>query len=553
MKLRPLLSLIGLATLAIACHKDAAPPAPSPSPLLPVAVQFQFGAGASPVAIDSTTKVLRNLPAGVDAQKLAATAVLPSGYTISPDPSVAADYTKGVTFKLTGSQGSYNIKLTAMPYDSLANPYGIYTVKDLSNVRHYLTGYFILMNDIALPSASDANAATLTGISDYGSYGWYSIGSRYVNGGHIVFRGSIDGQNHLIKNLNIAYRDGGVPMPDGIDTVVHSGKGYDGLFGYAVGARFKNIGIQLAGGIVGTGSDGSRVMGSLVGLADTCTISNCYVTGAGSLSGGGSTGGLIGTLRTSNISKCYASITHTPGTFSISNGGGLIGDAYFSTISACSAVCDITGNANLGGLVGYVSTCSIRNSYASGTVVESPSNGGALIPSDAIGGLIGTVTSVNSVAPSSTLINNCYAIVNVTGASGGDATYLGSTYIGGLVGSISQNASKVTVSNCFAAGAVTRTFTNSNPATPMIGGLAGNTFNGVFAAAGGACTNYWDKTTSTQSLLGGGNASIAPDNGITANGMTTTQMKTQTTYAGWDFTTTWGIDQSKNNGYPYLR
>jgi hypothetical protein len=541
--------LFGLSVLAFACSKKQdAPPA---SPVLPVSVQFEFGTGASPITIDSTNKILRNLPAGCNVQKLAATAVLPSGYTISPDPSTVQDYTKGVNFTIKGAQGSYNIKLTALPYDSLSNPYGIYTVMDLSNVRHYLNGYFVLMNDIQLPNMSDQNAVASTGIADYATNGWYSIGSQYVNGGSIIFRGSLDGQNHLIKNLNIAYRTSSSSIPNGLDTVTHNGKSYNGIFGYAIGGRFKNIGVQLAGGIGGIGNgEADGGIGALAGRADTCTFTNCYATGAGTLSGSTDVGGLVGTLRASSMSKCYAAITHAAGNFAIVSGGGLIGAAYFSTISSCNASCDVTGSFTVGGLIGFVNTSTVQNSYASGIVVEAPSNGGAMVPADAMGGLIGSVTSAS---PSLTLINNCYSLGSVTGASSGDPTYLGSCYFGGLIGNINQNASKVTVTNCYAAGAVTRTFANPTPSTPLIGGLTGNTFNGVFATAGGTCSNYWDKQTGTQTVLGGGNATIAQDNGITANGVTTAQMKTQATYTGWDFTSTWGIDPSKNNGYPYLR
>ncbi len=407
------------------------------------------------------------------------------------------------------------------------------------------------MNDIQLPAVTDANADGITGISDYDSYGWYSIGSHYVNGGHIVFRGSLDGQNHIIKNLSILYRTSTL-MPNGMDTVPHSGKSNEGLFGYAVGGRFKNIGIQLAGGIVGISTSESRGgVGALVGYADTCTFYNCYANaGTGSISGGLDVGGLVGVLRTGAMTRCYSSIAHTAGNFAVLNGGGLLGSAYFSTITSSNSTCDVTGAATLGGLIGFVSTSTIQNSYAAGAVVEAPSNGGALMPFNTAGGLIGTVSSVS---PSLTLINNCYAVGNVTGASSGDASFLGSSYIAGLVGSISATSSKVTVSNCYAAGAVTRTFNSANPSTPLIGGLAGNTFNGVFATAGGSCSNYWDRQTGTQSVLGGGNAVIAQDNGITANGKTTSEMKTQATYIGWDFTSTWGIDQSKNNGYPFLR
>jgi hypothetical protein len=39
----------------------------------------------------------------------------------------------------------------------------------------------------------------------------------------------------------------------------------------------------------------------------------------------------------------------------------------------------------------------------------------------------------------------------------------------------------------------------------------------------------------------------------TAEGKSTSQMKTQSSYSNWDFTNVWAINSAKNDGYPYLR
>lgn len=79
---------------------------------------------------------------------------------------------------------------------------------------------------------------------------------------------------------------------------------------------------------------------------------------------------------------------------------------------------------------------------------------------------------------------------------------------------------------CTAGGDISGTGNN-------VGGLVGQN-------DGGAVTgSYWDMDTSGQSTSDGG------------TGRTTAQMKQQATFSGWDFTTIWGIFESKT--YPLLR
>src|SRR6187399_2326876 len=282
------------------------------------------------------------------------------------------------------------------------------------------------MNDIQLPDLTAANAASSVGISDYSQYGWFSIGSRYVNGAHVIFRGSLDGQNHVIKNFTSSYRPGGNPPPAGIDPG-RNGKGTDGVFGYAISATFKNIGIQLsANGIKDFVAEGEAYdfVGSLVGLTDSSTITNCYVTGNAGITAGPYSGGLIGAARNSTISKSYAALTVPAGNYAItsgSDGGGLIGSAFGSNISDCYASCSIKGSVSVGGFIGAANTCTIKTCYASGNVMESPYNAfGSLIAPNVLGGLIGTVSSA---PPATTVIENCYALGDVTGANGANTDF----------------------------------------------------------------------------------------------------------------------------------
>ncbi len=552
-KFSGVISAFLFAAVLFGCKKKSDDVDNTPAQFQPVT--FKFGSDSTTITVDNSVQVIKNMPRSCDAKQLAAAVVLPAGYSISPNPATVQDYTNGIIYTVTNSNGkTYTVQVTVLAYNAVSNPYGIYTAKHLSDIRNGLNDSYVLMNDIQLPELTATNAASSVGISDYAQYGWYSIGSRYVNGAHVIFRGSLDGQNHIIKNFTSAYRPSSNPQPVGIDPG-RNGKGTDGVFGYAISATFKNIGIQLgASGIkdfVAQG-EGYDFVGSLVGLTDSSTITNCYVTGNAGITAGPSSGGLIGAARNSNITKCYATLTVPAGNYaitSITDAGGLIGSAYNSNITDCYASCSVNGSVNAGGFIGAANTCMIKTCYASGNVVEIPYNAfGSLIASNNIGGFIG---AVSSVSPATAIIQNCYALGSVTGANGLNTDFHKSTRIGGLIGQIVPVSGPVSITNCYVTGSISRVWTNAS-APFLTGALAGNTPNGVFIAST-VCTNYWDKTTTGQTNLGGGNGTLAQDNSFTANGKTTAEMKTTATYINWDFTSVWNVVSGTNNGYPHLR
>jgi hypothetical protein len=539
-----------LAAAIFSCKKDETQ---TPAQFQPVT--FKFGPDSTAVTIDNAVQTLKNMPRGTDAKQLVADAVLPTGYSISPNPATAQDYTKGVTYTVTNNNGkTYTVQITIPVYDAVTNPYGIYTPKHLNDIRNGLIDSYVLMNDIQLPDLAAANAASTTGISDYKDYGWYSIGATYVNGGHVIFRGSLDGQNHVIKNFTSIYRPNSAPLPNGIDAG-RNGKSTDGIFGYAIGASFKNIGIQLSStGVkdVDINNEAYGYVGTLVGLADSSTFTNCFVTGTTNVLGGQYTGGLIGAIRNTTISKSYSNLSPATGSYAIvstTEGGGLTAFAYNSTISDCYSSSSIVSAVEIGGLIGLVNTCTIKTSYASGNVAEAPMNTTqSLVAPNSLGGLIGSLTSV---APATAVIQNCYALGAVKGVNGSNTDFHKSSRIGGLIGAIGNTSGPVSVTNCYAAGAVSRVWTSATIPF-LIGGLVGNTPNGVFITSA-VCTNYWDKATTGQTFLGGGNATLAQDNGFTTNGKNSAEMKTSALYTNWDFSAVWNLTAGTNNGYPYLR
>src|SRR5687767_12223296 len=102
MKFRlPIAFVLLVVTGMVSCKKGS--DGPQQAVLQPIT--FKFGQDATPVIIDQATQTLKNMPRSCDVKQLVATAVLPSGFSISPDATIAKDYTKGVTYTITTNEG----------------------------------------------------------------------------------------------------------------------------------------------------------------------------------------------------------------------------------------------------------------------------------------------------------------------------------------------------------------------------------------------------------------------------------------------------------------
>lgn len=164
-----------------------------------------------------------------------------------------------------------------------------------------------------------------------------------------------------------------------------------------------------------------------------------------------------------------------------------------------------------GGLVGYLYSGSIDQSFASGDI-DTKYGGGYE------GGLVGTFTNYYATSIS---VSNSYA-------SGSVAGYW---VIGGLIGTTSR-PNKVVVSS-YSLGAI-----DGSSDLTASGGFAGKYKNTQ------ATYDYWNIDTSgTNQGCGQGKCS-----GIT--GLTDVQLKSALP-AGFD-SNTWGQNATINNGYPYL-
>jgi len=175
--------------------------------------------------------------------------------------------------------------------------------------------------------------------------------------------------------------------------------------------------------------------------------------------------------------------------------GGLVGLNDGSIIN-CYATGSVIGNMYAGGLAG-LNNGSIMNSYANvtGSVTGIASTGGFA------GRNVGSIT-------------NCYATGSV----------IGNMYVGGFTGSNGGS-----IINCYAAGNVT-----------------GKTEVGAFLGVNrSSITNCYYLSNSIRGV-----GMQYDEASGTATGMSG-QMKTQSAFTGFDFTTIWSINEGAS--FPYLR
>ncbi|MDN5046680.1 hypothetical protein O8C97_03235, partial [Aliarcobacter butzleri] len=231
------------------------------------------------------------------------------------------------------------------------NPYTITNWTQLQNINNsnILTQnyYFNLLNNL--------NSSTAGYMGNTGT-GWNPIGNNSSN----TFAGIFDGKGFTISNLYIN-------RPSQI---------YIGLFGWISGT-IKNL------GLVDVNITGNGTIGGLAGYNYNGTIENSYLTG--NVTGtGNSVGGLVGYNNSGTITNSYTN-GRVKGNDRV---GGLVGYNDYGTVQNSYATAEVIGTGNdVGGLIGIQNGGKTENSYASGTITGNSNIGGL------IGRNFGTITN----------------------------------------------------------------------------------------------------------------------------------------------------------------
>ena len=234
-------------------------------------------------------------------------------------------------------------------------------------------------------------------------------------GSNSCFRGTFDGQGHVISGLRIS-----------------SSSQYVGLFGYSDGLIIKNLVLDGTCSVTSTPSSTSSNAGSVIGGCNgDFMITNVVNMGSVNFTGSGSgtlyLGGIAGSLSilqsNSEVYNCinYGSVTHSDGVSSESYIGGIIGNGIGKNIEVGETI-NVTNNANygtitypssqsngyIGGIIGASSFVTLKNCLSSGRIEKGGCN--------YVGGILGAWNGNNA-------ITNCYWTDETgTDKSDGDGT-----------------------------------------------------------------------------------------------------------------------------------
>ena len=256
----------------------------------------------------------------------------------------------------------------------------------------------------------------LTSDIDLGGKEWDPIGdtvSALILGGkdYLVFAGNFDGKGYTIKNLTI----GTEASPCSGDVC--------GLFGATSGTIedvvLENVSINYIGEKY-SNAYYFRMAGALVGYS-MGDIVNCTVTGLDMKAGSDGS---------------YVTLNSIGGLVGIQDG-----DTTVSHSRVSGKIEETTKKGNVGGFVGTLVKGSSAKYCGADVSVEVTGSGRGI----AVGGFVGIG---NGVTTDETLIENCYATGNITGAE----------YAGGFVGNISG----LNISNCYAKGNVSNSFVGAS-------------------------------------------------------------------------------------------
>jgi|GEM_PF-2267092 len=319
--------------------------------------------------------------------------------------------------------------------------------------------------------------------------------------------------------------------------------------------------------------------GGISGYHNSGTISDCYNTGTISASSNApSAGGICGASR-SDILNCRNEGTVAASGSSTSNAGGICGYNDNRKISGCRNMGTVGASGSIysyvGGICGYNMNGNISDSYNTGAASASANNNDYNSNCSYTGGICGynnsgvirncyntgTISSISSINSSITyiysyaggicgynsgagIVSNCYNTGTVSSlSSSNNRSNCDNAYAGGICG---YNTSGI-ISSCYNTGAVSG---NGGYSLIRVGGVCGRNEAGIFQNCywnSDAVQTVYNEDRTLANKIGVGSGSDA------TTALTSSAMRSQASFVGFDFTVDWIFKDGENNGYPVLR
>lgn len=385
---------------------------------------------------------------------------------------------------------------------------------------------FLAQENTVVTNCDNAGAVSVN-YTSIGSITWNAVGGIVGISGSAVSLINCD-NTAAISNANSASK-----AYDGNTIVAKFSTG--GVGGYLKGAftmtscsSTGNIsGVSWVGGLLGRNSNGNA------------QITSCWSTGTLTTMGasnnhciGGIAGEFVGTLQ-----KSYSTMTIQKNTEPSKAVGGLVGDAYNSSMTLIIKECyydgTMEGASQIGGLVGHSRrNVQIQNSYSAGSITGNA------------GYMASIIGYMNNGA--SCEVTNCYSKMAVTTTGSGNA-------IGGLIGGADTATNTWNVSGLLAWNSSISFQTNNTTDGVVIGQIHSGP-----SSANTSFTNCWYRNDLSY-LVKGSAKDISTDSAdVTeggkkiyngqraAEGVTCSQKASE---IGWDGTTIWDL----TGDYPALK
>jgi hypothetical protein len=289
------------------------------------------------------------------------------------------------------------------------NPYQIATLANLRWLSetpevwgsgHFEGGVYIFDSRYYFSQTADIDAYETREWNNSG--GFSPIGTFYHDGNHIsenMFTGVYDGNGYIINSLFI---DVSEQIP---------GYQYFGLFGNIHSSQILNVNLNIIITNYVSGFMIGSVVGTIVGYANQSTVKNCSASGELQFNLFNTANKAFKLDKTTNEQDSYSTIDLNLAPPPDPYIGGLVGVAIQTEIGCCYSTVTIDDNPSciIGGLIGYLGSSTLKNSFFRGEVVS------LLESTYYIGGIAGVVNSsnVNNVyVSSSNGINNSRYLVS---------------------------------------------------------------------------------------------------------------------------------------------